>query len=391
VKNGKIIMFIKKGFNMNKMSISKEDTLVMKLIHYFVTNEDYRPIVVHGVQNEIWLENLDNDIPLIRINSNYIHNEEQLMSDLRKVEVIRKTIKKKTYSFKSKVLNLLMNTRDEVTLTEEENVLSIKVKNITELKKNKFINDYFPNFKEKVVSKNNGIVDVLEMTEELNKKTIKEDNELAKIFLKKDQPIVTYSIILLNIIVFMLSLLDYNMIINYFANYYINVKNGEIYRLLTACFVHANFLHIFFNMYALYYIGPMVEKYYGKLKYLLIYLGSGIMGSLFSVVLSNNVSIGASGAIFGLFGSMLYFGYKYRATLDGFVRSGIIPVLFINLILGFIVPNIDVYGHIGGLIGGLLLSYIFGVYRKGKKKNTINGLIIITLLIASLSYMLIIK
>lgn len=376
---------------MNKMSISKEDTLVMKLIHYFVTNEDYRPIVVHGVQNEIWLENLDNDIPLIRINSNYIHNEEQLMSDLRKVEVIRKTIKKKTYSFRSKVLNLLMNTRDEVTLTEEENVLSIKVKNITELKKNKFINDYFPNFKEKVVSKNNGIVDVLEMTEELNKKTIKEDNELAKIFLKKDQPIVTYSIILLNIIVFMLSLLDYNMIINYFANYYINVKNGEIYRLLTACFVHANFLHIFFNMYALYYIGPMVEKYYGKLKYLLIYLGSGIMGSLFSVVLSNNVSIGASGAIFGLFGSMLYFGYKYRATLDGFVRSGIIPVLFINLILGFIVPNIDVYGHIGGLIGGLLLSYILGVYRKGKKKNTINGLIIITILIASLSYMLIIK
>ena len=135
----------------------------------------------------------------------------------------------------------------------------------------------------------------------------------------------------------------------------------------------------------------MVEKYYGKLKYLLIYLGSGIMGSLFSVVLSNNVSIGASGAIFGLFGSMLYFGYKYRATLDGFVRSGIIPVLFINLILGFIVPNIDVYGHIGGLIGGLLLSYIFGVYRKGKKKNTINGLIIITILIVSLSYMLIIK
>ena len=376
---------------MNKMSISKEDTLVMKLIHYFVTNEDYRPIVVHGVQNEIWLENLDNDIPLIRINSNYIHNEEQLMSDLRKVEVIRKTIKKKTYSFRSKVLNLLMNTRDEVTLTEEENVLSIKVKNITELKKNKFINDYFPNFKEKVVSKNNGIVDVLEMTEELNKKTIKEDNELAKIFLKKDQPIVTYSIILLNIIVFMLSLLDYNMIINCFANYYINVKNGEIYRLLTACFVHANFLHIFFNMYALYYIGPMVEKYYGKLKYLLIYLGSGIMGSLFSVVLSNNVSIGASGAIFGLFGSMLYFGYKYRATLDGFVRSGIIPVLFINLILGFIVPNIDVYGHIGGLVGGLLLSYIVGVYRKCKKKNTINGLIIITILIAYLIYMLIIK
>ena len=83
---------------------------------------------------------------------------------------------------------------------------------------------------------------------------------------------------------------------------------------------------------------------------------------------------------------LLHFIFIFFLLLINLLTS-----LFINLILGFIVPNIDVYGHIGGLVGGLLLSYIVGVYRKCKKKNTINGLIIITILIASLSYMLIIK
>ena len=59
---------------MNEYKVSKEDKMIMKLIHYFVTKENYKPVVVRGVDNEIWLENLDNEIPLIRINTNYIHN-----------------------------------------------------------------------------------------------------------------------------------------------------------------------------------------------------------------------------------------------------------------------------------------------------------------------------
>ena len=82
---------------MNEYKVSKEDKMIMKLIHYFVTKENYKPVVVRGVDNEIWLENLDNEIPLIRINTNYIHNNEQLEIDQRKVTVIRKTIKKKTF------------------------------------------------------------------------------------------------------------------------------------------------------------------------------------------------------------------------------------------------------------------------------------------------------
>lgn len=373
---------------MANVVIDKKDEIVMKLIHYFVTNEDYKPIIVNGVQNEVWLENLDNEVPLIRININYIHNNEQLEMDQRKAEIIRKTIKKKTYSVKMSMLNILVNARDEVAPKEADNIESIVINKISDLKKNEFINEHYPDFKDKVNFKKSDAVNLFEMTEELNNKTVNEDKKLAKVFMGNDKPVVTTILIALNVIMFLLSVFDYSFVINTFANYYLNVKNGEIYRLITAAFVHANVLHIFFNMYALYALGPQIEKFYGRKRYLLIYLGSALLGSLLSVVLTNNVSVGASGAIFGLFGAMLYFGYKYRATLDGFLRSGIIPVIVINLLLGFMIPGIDIYGHIGGLLGGLVLSYAFGVVNKENKKDKINGLIIYVILVAVLFMML---
>ncbi len=373
---------------MANVVIDKKDEIVMKLIHYFVTNEDYKPIIVNGVQNEVWLENLDNEVPLIRININYIHNNEQLEMDQRKAEIIRKTIKKKTYSVKMSMLNILVNARDEVAPKEADNIESIVINKISDLKKNEFINEHYPDFKDKVNFKKSDAVNLFEMTEELNNKTVNEDKKLAKVFMGNDKPVVTTILIALNVIMFLLSVFDYSFVINTFANYYLNVKNGEVYRLITAAFVHANILHIFFNMYALYALGPQIEKFYGRKRYLLIYLGSALLGSLLSVVLTNNVSVGASGAIFGLFGAMLYFGYKYRATLDGFLRSGIIPVIVINLLLGFMIPGIDVYGHIGGLLGGLVLSYAFGVVNKENKKDKINGLIIYVILVAVLFMML---
>lgn len=377
---------------MPSLTIGKKDDIVMKLIHYFVTEENYRPIIVNGVQNEIWLENLESDIPLIRININYIHNEEQYKYDIRKADSIRKTIKKKTYSMKMNMLNLLVDVRDEVPdIESDKNIKTIKINKINDLKKNSFINEYFPNFNTKVQTKKSNMTDMFEMTDELNNKTVEEDKALAKVFRNNEKPIVTMMLIFINVIVYLLSLVDYNGILNNFANYYLYVQNGEYYRLFTSMFVHANILHLVSNMYALYVVGPIIEKYYGKGKFLLIYLGSGIIGSLFSVVLTNYASVGASGAIFGLFGALLYFGYKYRATLDGFLRSSIIPTLLVNLLLGFMIPGIDVSAHLGGLIGGLLFSYQTGVVNKEKTKDKINGLIIILILIAFLIFMLIKK
>lgn len=376
---------------MANVIVNKKDEMVMKILHYFVTEENYRPIIVNGIQNEIWLENLESDIPLIRININYIHNEEQLYIDMRKANAIRRSIKRKTYSFKLNVLNLLLDVRDEVKVISDKHIESIKIAKIGDLKKNDIINNYFPNFKEKVATKKTDVIGMFEMTEQLNEKTTKDDKKLAKIFKDNTKPIMTYALIAINLIVFLLTIFNYVGVLSTFANYYEYVQKGEIWRLITSTFIHANLFHIFFNMYALFMVGPLIEKYYGKIKYLIIYICSGILGSLFSVVLSNNLSVGASGAIFGLFGSMLYFGYKYRATLDGFLKSNIIPVILLNLFLGFIMTNIDVFAHIGGLIGGILVSYTLGVANKENIKDRINGSILTILLLIALSYMLIIK
>ena len=119
------------------------------------------------------------------------------------------------------------------------------------------------------------------------------------------------------------------------------VLGGQYYRMITSMFVHADIIHLLFNMYALFILGPQVEKYYGRLKFTLIYLISGLLGSVFSLVFasSNTFSMGASGAIFGLLGSIAYFTYYYRATLQSVLRSQIVPVIVINLALGFFTNN----------------------------------------------------
>ena len=377
---------------MTNIIVNKKDDIVVKLVHYFVTEEDYKPIVVNGLQNEIWLENMNNDIKIIRLNINYIHNNEQLNNDLRKVDAIRKNIKKKTYTFKMKVLNILVDCGDSVTLSNTDDIESVEVKRISDIKKNKFVNEYFPDLKDKINSKKSNVVDMFKMTEELNDKTIKEDRKISKLF-KNGIPIMTYVLIFINVLVFILMLSPgiYNDFINLFANYYVNVKSGEVYRLVTSMFLHGNSIHLFFNMYALYVIGPEIERYYGPFKFLIIYLLSGVIGSLFSAVLITSPSIGASGAIFGLFGALLYFGFNYRATLDGYLKGQIIPLILINLLVGLIVPGIDIAAHIGGLIGGLLISLMVGIKGFNKKNHTLHGLLMSIILIVSLVYMLMIK
>ena len=76
------------------IKINKKDDIMLKILHYFITEEDYKPVIINGLDNEIWLENMENDLKLIRINTNYIHNEEQFKSDIFKVKTIMKSIKR---------------------------------------------------------------------------------------------------------------------------------------------------------------------------------------------------------------------------------------------------------------------------------------------------------
>ena len=182
---------------------------------------------------------------------------------------------------------------------------------------------------------------------------------------------------------------QYEYFINTFATYgpYI-VRFHEYYRLFTGAFLHANILHLLLNCYSLYIIGSQIENFMGKFKFIFIYFASILTASLLSIILNGNVaSVGASGAIFGLLGSLLYFGYHYRVYLGSVLKSQIIPLIILNLIIGFTSSGIDNFAHIGGLIGGALATVAVGVKYKSTKFEMVNGLIVFILLVAFLLFM----
>lgn len=375
------------------IKINKKDDIILKILHYFITEEDYKPVIINGLDNEIWLENMENDLKLIRINTNYIHNEEQFKSDIFKVKTIMKSIKRNTLSFKMTTLNLLLDTGENVSISDNKNIETIKIDGLDDFKKNKFVKEFFPKVKDTNFSDKVDPIEFFKLTEDMNQNTMKKEKKLEKIFSPK-KPVVTYVLIVLNLMVFLYGVLYGNdELISMFGNNYELVQNGEFYRLFTCMFVHADILHILFNMIALYSIGPVVERYYGKSKFLLIYLVSGLLGSIFSGVFmtADSISIGASGAIFGLLGSICYFTYYYRATLQGILRGSIMPVIIINLVIGFLSSSIDLSAHIGGLIGGILVSMAIGIGDKHRKSDQINGLIVLILMTVFLIYMMMTK
>ena len=375
------------------IKIDKKDDLVLKILHYFITEEDYKPVIINGIENEIWLENMESDLKLIRINTNYIHNVEQLKNDTYKAQTIMKTIKRNTFSFRMNMLNLLIDTGESVKVFDTKNIETIKVDKINDFKKNKVVNEFFPKVKDLVETEKVDPIEFFKLTEDMNAKTVKNEKKLEKIFRPK-KPVVTYILIVINVLVFLMSILyGEDTFVYALGNNYELIKSGQIYRLLTSMFLHVNLIHLFSNMYALFVLGPVVERYYGKNKFSLIYFVSGLLGSLFSsVFMSNNVfSFGASGAIFGLLGSIAYFTYYYRATLQGLLRSNIVPTILANLIISFMIPGIDAFGHIGGLFGGVLMSMAIGIGDKGRNKDRINGIIISILLIVAFIILLINK
>lgn len=374
--------------------LNKNDEIVMSLVHYFITEENYTPIVVKGVKDEIWLENLEGPYRIIRINSNYIHNDEQYQFDQFKTKKVMEQIKKKTLSISMNTLNIFLNLGDNVHLPEDEkNISSIKFTDIDEILKDKNIITVFPNIKNKLIKDKEGIDLIVNVTNDINAKTVEENKVFTKIFEPKKM-IITPIIIALCVLVFIAMYIwgsgseDTITLLMFGANFRPLIQAGEIWRLATSMFLHIGIVHLVVNMYSLLIIGRQLESFLGKWKFLIVYLGSGIIGSLLSVVIHSSISAGASGAIFGLLGSLLYFGYHYRLYLGAVLKTQVIPIIILNLLIGFMVPGIDNFAHIGGLVGGYLITMAVGIPGRSKKNDRINGIIVLTLLLTFLCYML---
>lgn len=362
---------------MEDIVFKSDDLVVMSLINYFITEKNYNPMIIHGLNDEIWLENLNEDYKIVRIVSHHIHNKEQLDFDKFKLSRIVKQVKKKTLSFKVKVLSIYTDleddkilNNDDIYINKEEDINNPKLTNV------------FPNIVEKTKVDENGLEYFIKVTDNINQKNESKSKIAEKIFSFK-KPIVTYSLIFICILVFILMYVlgngstdNYTLLV-FGANVGTLTKNGDYYRLFTSMFLHIGILHLLCNMYSLYIIGKEVENVFGKVKYLIIYLLSGIAGSILSLAFNHNtICAGASGAIFGLLGALLYFGYYYRTYLGATLTRSIIPVIVLNLIIGFTSSGIDNAAHIGGLVGGILIAMAVGVPDKSNNNNKINGIVL---------------
>jgi len=158
--------------------------------------------------------------------------------------------------------------------------------------------------------------------------------------------------------------LGFDLVMTYGEKVNTLIAQGQVWRLLTSVFIHGGILHLLFNAYALYVIGRQIETFYGPLRFSVVFLLAGLAGSVASMLLTPAPSIGASGAIFGLIGAEAVFLYRNRSLLGPRARRGLQNILFIavlNLAIGLQGAfNIDNWAHIGGLLGGLSLSWFIG-------------------------------
>jgi membrane associated rhomboid family serine protease len=140
------------------------------------------------------------------------------------------------------------------------------------------------------------------------------------------------------------------------------VAQGDWWRLITAAFLHYGPIHLGFNMFFLYWVGTPVEEYLGRARFLVVYLVSGLAGSAGALILSpNSITVGASGAIFGILGAALVLERQGSYVLGG----GALGLIVINLALSFVLSNISVGGHIGGLIGGAACMLVLSRFGRG--------------------------
>jgi membrane associated rhomboid family serine protease len=187
-----------------------------------------------------------------------------------------------------------------------------------------------------------------------------------------DRPVVTYTLIGVTVAVFLVQLLQgIDAMAEQWGMWPIGVAlGGEWWRLITSAFLHGSFLHIAFNMYVLFALGPTLERILGHGRYIVLYITAAFGGSVASYVFSdaNVVSVGASGAIFGLMGALVVAGKRLRYDI-----TQVLILIGINIAIGFIAPGVDWRAHLGGLVAGAAVAGLL-VYAPRRHRTSVQVL-----------------
>jgi rhomboid protease GluP len=238
-------------------------------------------------------------------------------------------------------------------------------------------------------------------TREMVRQADRDEDEVEKVMhLSSNPPVITYGIMVINVLVFIVMVIagvglfePSESLVHWGGNYKPYTVNGDWWRLISCVFVHAGIVHVAFNLYALYMVGIFLEPMLGKTRYIAAYLSTGVLASVASLWWHTDpvVSIGASGAIFGLYG--VFLPLLFSKLIPEQIRKSLLQsigifVLF-NLVYGFTKPGIDNSAHIGGLLSGMVIGYAYLASLRGSsiRPMTVAMVVVIATVVGSGLYL----
>ncbi|MBT2656652.1 rhomboid family intramembrane serine protease [Bacillus sp. ISL-18] len=384
---------------------NREGYIFWRLAYSFISDHGYRVIQLFENQKELWLEKLENKkAPIIRMMLHDLDWSNAMQRDIEFTATNGERVRKQIGKSELNVLNIYVSKFPPVDEYEYrlERPFVFPQGNKTTVTSILFVNDELESGFRRLSDKLGWNI-YFEFSNEYSEQEVEELKksalELAIHKVKAEQeilvngkPLFTYLFIVIQLAVFLW--LEINggstntsTLIKYGAKVNALIDQGEWWRFITPIFLHIGFLHLLTNTLALYFLGTTVERIFGKSRFFIIYLFAGFTGFIASFLYSSNLSAGASGAIFGCFGALLYFGAMYPKLFFRTMGLNILVVLGINLVFGFSVSGIDNAGHLGGLAGGFLAA---GVTHFPKRKKLLWQMVFLVASIAivwsSLSY-----
>ncbi|WAA10416.1 rhomboid family intramembrane serine protease [Fervidibacillus albus] len=353
----------------------KEEYYFWRIVYYLMSEKKYRMLNLSPNENEVWLENVfEKQHGVVKIVRTDLDWSNWLRNDVERTKRNGERIRQSFYKNRLNVFNLYITPLPpvddyETALGWASSAGNERVKVYTSLFLTNDLSDSLADF-EQFFGKLpiDPVKDVYEPYEvDAVKKAVM---QLASAEVKRERkifeagkPFFTYFFLAVQVVLFFLMELmggseNPYVLLQFGAKFNPLIVEGQWWRLITPMFLHIGIIHLLLNSLALYYLGTVVEKLFGRWRFLFLYLFSGFFGSLASFLFNPTISAGASGAIFGCFGALLYFGLVYPHLFFRTMGMNILVLVGMNLLLGIIIPNIDMAGHVGGLIGGFLASGI---------------------------------
>lgn len=366
LEGGGLIMFL------------REQHLLFELAYTLVDKENFNLLHISKQDNEIWLEKVENKkSKVVRLLHKGFDWKNYLKKDVAQVFQKTKALKKILTGKTVDIYNVYISTHQPIDDWEElKRPMLLKEKNPP------VMNVYYISLQDpdeevarlkKDIDINQFNLGVLESSKELENQIQQYKLKIARILYDKQEavksvfsfgkPLFTYILIAMNVFMFLVTIAtgsttDPNHLISLGAKFNPLIIEGEWWRIISSMFLHGGLIHILMNMIALYYLGILVERIYGSWRFIWIYMLAGIGGGLASFAFSQYVGVGASGAIFGLFGALLFFGLIHKKIFLQSMGKGIMMIIGINIVIGIVIPNIDMSAHLGGLIAGFLAAAI---------------------------------